>query len=197
MPQTTPPNSSEKPNILREVLFSPAFIAGRENCHDRFTMLRRSERNPIFMAEKPWEESGVNWGSVIRSEVDGKFKFFYGAHFAGAQEGAIEIDNSQQGKNHCVMCYAESEDGLNWTRPALNRHFQDQFPDNNIVFEWASYYNDSNSVIEDMQESDPHTRWTLYQTILFTGTGQLRKKIYNKGHQMSQVLLLILLLPCC
>lgn len=148
-------------NIIRKVLFSPGNIAGRENCYDRFELLRKSERNPIFTAQMPWEESGVNWGSVIRSEVDGKFKFFYGAHFPGAQEGAIEIDNSKQGKNHCVMCYAESDDGLNWQRPALDLHFQNQFPGNNIVFEWASYYNDSNSVIEDMAESDPQRRYKM------------------------------------
>lgn len=160
------PSSSSNPaasgqSILRELLFTPGIIAGRENCYDRFEMLRKSERNPIFTAQQPWEELGVNWGSVIRSEVDGKFKFFYGAHFAGAQAGAIQIDNSEQGKNHCVVCYAESDDGLNWTRPALNLHFQDQFPDNNIVFEWPSYYNDSNSVIEDLAESDPQRRYKM------------------------------------
>ncbi len=161
MSQNTPQASSSKQNILREVLFSPGNIAGRENGYDRFELLRKSERNPIFTAEKPWEESGINWSSVIRSEVDGKFKLFYGAHFPGAQAGAIEIDNSEQGKNHCVVCYAESDDGIAWHRPALNRHFQDQFPDNNIVFKWASYYNDSSSVIEDMAETDPERRYKM------------------------------------
>ena len=161
MSQTTPPTSPAIQNLLREVLFSPGNIAGRENCYDRFEPLRKSELNPIMTAQQPWEESGVNWGSVFRSEVDGKFKFFYGAHFPGAQEGAIVIDNAEQGSNHCVMCYAESDDGLNWKRPALDLHFQDQFPGNNIVFEWASYYNDSNSVIEDMAESDPQRRYKM------------------------------------
>ena len=161
MSQTTPPTSPAIQNLLREVLFSPGNIAGRENCYDRFEPLRKSELNPIMTAQQPWEESGVNWGSVFRSEVDGKFKFFYGAHFPGAQEGAIVIDNAEQGSHHCVMCYAESDDGLNWKRPALDLHFQDQFPGNNIVFEWASYYNDSNSVIEDMAESDPQRRYKM------------------------------------
>jgi len=161
MPQTTPPHSPSNQKLLREVLFSPGNIAGRENCYDRFELLRKSELNPIMTGEAPWEESGVTWGSVIRSEVDGKFKFFYGVAFAGAQKDAIIVDNAEQGSNHCVVCYAESEDGLNWTRPALNRHFQDQFPNNNIVFEWASYYNDSNSVIEDMSEPNLQRRYKM------------------------------------
>ncbi len=147
--------------VLREILFSPGNMAQRTNCYDRFELLRKSEQNPVFTAQMPWEESGIGWGSVIRSELDGKFKFFYGAHFPGAQEGAIEIDNSEQGQNHCVVCYAESDDGITWQRPAMNQFFQDEFPGNNIVLRWDSYYNDSNSVIEDMSDPDPQRRYKM------------------------------------
>ena len=49
-------------------------------------------RNPVFTVQKPWEQAGIHWGSVIRSQVDGKFKFFYGTYFPGAQEGAGEVE---------------------------------------------------------------------------------------------------------
>jgi len=148
--------------VLREVLFSPGNITERTNCYDRLEVLKKPAGNPVLTAQMPWEgNGGVNWGSVLRSTVDGKFRFFYCTEFPGAQEGAVLVDNSMQGKNHCVVCYAESDDGITWRRPAVNRYFQDQFPGNNIVFAWASYYNDSVSVIEDRHERDPQRRYKM------------------------------------
>lgn len=109
----------------------------------------------------PWQKGGVCWGSVIRLQLDGKFKFFYSTDFPGIQESAVLSPNSQQGRNHYVVCYGESDDGLVWRRPALNRYFKEQFPGNNIMLTWASYYNDSPSVIEDLHERDPRRRYKL------------------------------------
>ncbi|MSU24421.1 MAG: hypothetical protein EXS32_11430 [Opitutus sp.] len=147
--------------VLREVLFSPGNITERKNCYDRFEPLKKSAQNPVMTAQMPWEQGGLCWGSVLRSPVDRKFKFFYSTDFPGIQEGAALRDDSRQGKNHCVVCYAESDDGLVWRRPALNRYFQEQFPGNNIILTWASYYNDSPSVIEDLHERDPQRRYKL------------------------------------
>ena len=63
--------------VLREVLFSPGNITERKNTYDRFEPLRKPAQNPVMVAQMPWEKGGVNWGSVLRSPVDGKFKFFY------------------------------------------------------------------------------------------------------------------------
>ena len=69
---------------LREVLFSPGNITEKKNCYDRFELLKKPAQNPVMKAEMPWEgEGGINWGSVIRSPVDGKFKFFYCTDFPG------------------------------------------------------------------------------------------------------------------
>ena len=105
--------------LRRDVLFSPGNLTERRNAYDRFELLKKSDRNPVMTAEMRWEQSGIGWGSVLRSLKDGKFKLFYGTEFAGAQEGAVLVDNSMQGKKHCVVCYAESDDGLAWRRPAV------------------------------------------------------------------------------
>jgi len=147
--------------VLREILFTPGFTAERQNSVDRFNPMQKSAQNPVFTAEMPWEGSGIAWGSVLRSRRDGKFRFFYETEFPGIVEGAVLIDNSLQGKRHCVVCYAESDDGLHWRRPALNLHFADQFPGNNIVLFWPAYFNDSCSVIEDLVERDPARRYKM------------------------------------
>lgn len=158
--EATPPLASAG-TPLREVLFSPGNITERRNGYDRYELLKKSALNPVMAAEMPWESGGIGWGSVIRSRVNGKFQFFYGTEFPGAQEGAVLVDNSMQGKNHCIVCYAESDDGLRWRRPALSGFFQEQFPGNNIVLAWPSYYNDAPSVIEDWQEADPRRRYKM------------------------------------
>jgi len=158
VPPATPAGG---PGLLREILFTPGNTAERRNSNDRFEPMQKSAQNPVFTAEMPWEDGGIAWGSVIRSQLDGKFKFFYGTDFPGNVEGAILIDNSLQGKRQCVVCYAESDDGLHWRRPAQNRFFTDQFPGNNIVLHWPAYYNDACSVIEDRHERDPAQRYKM------------------------------------
>lgn len=150
-----------KPGLLREILFTPGNTAERKNSYDRFEPMQKSPLNPIFTAEKPWEEGGIAWSCVLRSRIDGKFKHFYSTDFAGNVEGAILIDNSLQGKRQCVVCYAESDDGLHWRRPELNLFHADKFPGNNIVLNWPAYYNDAASVIEDLHTSDPASRYKM------------------------------------
>ena len=149
-------------SILREVLFSPGNITERDRCYDRLEPLRKLNINPIFQAEMPWEVSGIHWGSVIRSEVDGKFKFFYSTTYPQDLEGeTVLIDNSEVGSQQHVCCYAESDDGVHWHRPVLNLMLQDTFPDNNIIWHWPGYFNDSLSVIEDMIDPDPRRRYKM------------------------------------
>src|SRR5689334_20951447 len=59
----------------REILFTPGNVAERSKCYDRYQILQKAPQNPAFTAEKPWEVGGIGWGSVLRSRLDGKFKF--------------------------------------------------------------------------------------------------------------------------
>ena len=148
--------------ILREVLFSPANIAAKEGCYDRLEPLRKLDINPVFQSEAEWESSGIHWGSVLKSEVDGKFKFLYSTSYPLAvEQGTVVIDNAEVGSNQHVCCYAESDDGVHWHRPPLNLMFQDIFPDNNIVWQWPGHWNDSLSVIEDTLDPDPGRRYKM------------------------------------
>ena len=156
-----PPPAPPAPGPLREILFTPGNTAERRNSYDRFEPMQKYAQNPVFTAEMPWEDSGIAWGSVLRSRRDGKFRFFYETEFPGQVEGAVAIDNSTQGKKRSVVCYAESADGLHWHRPALNLFFADEFPGNNIVVDWPAYFNDSCSVIEDPVERDPARRFKM------------------------------------
>ena len=149
-------------NVLREILFSPGNIAEKSGCYDRLEPLRKLDINPVMQAETDWEVEGIHWGSVIKSEVDGMFKFFYStAYPLSLEQGKVLIDNSEVGSKQHVCCYAESDDGIHWHRPALNLMLQDTFPDNNIIWQWPGYFNDSLSVIEDTIDPDPERRYKM------------------------------------
>ena len=146
----------------RELLFTPGNLAEREKCYDRINPLRKLDINPIFTATKPWEEKGILWGSVLKSEVDSNYKLFYStAYSQSADEGSVLIDDSLVGSQRCICCYAESNDGIEWHRPALNLISSDKFPDNNIIWEWPGKFNDSLSVIEDTIDSDASRRYKM------------------------------------
>jgi hypothetical protein len=68
--------------------------------------------DPILLPEKPWEEYLISaWATVFEDE--GTFKLYYeGYHSPDAVGKDIQKHVSQ-------VCYAESEDGINWVRPQL------------------------------------------------------------------------------
>lgn len=85
---------------------------------------------PLFIADQPWENGNMQlYGSVIKTPDDGLFKCWY-----SVIHPPFTI----------YMCYAESEDGINWRRP-----IQD-------VFEWKGMK--TNVVFPD----EPHGPAIIY-----------------------------------
>lgn len=88
-------------------LFVDNFLIEKTDLKAEYHKAKKYEGNPVFFAEKPWETETLpcacpKSGGVWYDEENKKFKMWY--------EGGWL-------KN---MCYAESDDGINWTRPKLN-----------------------------------------------------------------------------
>ena len=64
---------------------------------------------PLLVPDKPWEDMGIGAYNTVWREADGRFRMWYDAGMKGGlpQEGARRL------------AYAESEDGLHWTKPEL------------------------------------------------------------------------------
>ena len=73
---------------------------------------------PIMVSDAPYETS-MAWISVMREE--GGYRMWY--------------NSSQRDRRGLRVSYAESDDGLNWQRPALNVLDVEGCSDHNIVFE--------------------------------------------------------------
>ena len=120
--------------------------------------------NPIIREDKPWEMA-IGWTSVLRHPETGKYQLWYQAYAGGRDDR----------KTHkCVVCYAESDDGIRFTKPELTVHnFQTErepyaglYDSTNIVLIGDGGYGDryANSVLCEPREPDESKRYKMLYT---------------------------------
>jgi dienelactone hydrolase len=120
--------------------------------------------NPIIREDKPWEMA-IGWTSVVRHAETGKYQLWYQAYAGGRDER----------KSHkCVVCVAESDDGITFTKPALGVHdfmmTREPMPGlhtkTNIVLVGDGGYGDryANSVLFDPSDDDPSKHYRMLYT---------------------------------
>lgn len=115
--------------------------------------LRRHSDQPRIAQTKPWEVA-IGWTSAYRDPRTGKYQLWYQA-YAGKRAGDKRLE--------CVVCYAESEDGIHFVKPELTIYpFKDE-PRTNIVLIGNGGYGDRycNSVLVDPNEKDPARRYKM------------------------------------
>lgn len=72
-------------------------------------MQRPVDRGAVLAFDRPWEGPFCGYATILHS--GGKYQAFY----RGTGEGVKKDDDARQ-----VVCYAESDDGVRWTKPALD-----------------------------------------------------------------------------
>ena len=137
-----------------------------------------SPGNPVIVPEHPWEHRRIPYGSVLWFPDEAKFKCWY---------LALNIYDSRPGfrgyrKKHHVpvneaacLCYAESKDGLTWTKPRLGLHEFRGSKQNNIVLMSPGSHFDSTSVIYL-----PHDRQWPYRLMTFIGRWPYQEELIRK-----------------
>jgi len=65
---------------------------------------------PMLSVDRPWEDKGIGAYNCVWREDDGRFRLWYDA----AMKGGLPSEGARR------LCYAESEDGIHWTKPDLN-----------------------------------------------------------------------------
>ena len=105
----------------------------------RLTLHRPQPREVAIKFDQPWEGNTSGYPTVMR---DGElFKMIYRGHRMVWDDGKLQMSHSP------VVCYAESRDGINWTKPNLGQFpllgkMTKQVSDplaNNIVWPGSSY----------------------------------------------------------
>lgn len=108
--------------------------------------LTRHAQNPVIPADKQWEKANA-YCSVHRDPQSGKYQLWYQSLAHGTPEATH-------------VCYAESDDGIQWVKPELGIHSYGRLTQTNIVVaaEPGQY---GASVVFDPRDPDPARRYKM------------------------------------
>jgi hypothetical protein len=125
-------------------------VAEVQGLNHKLNRFAKHPGNPIFGPSKPgsWDDFGVNFPNVRYDR--GKFTMDYAGHGGGGEAGKWEHG------------YAESEDGIHWTRPKLGLMEMNGNRDNNLV-PWVPHFLDPKEPESSKRYKgvliSGHTRW--------------------------------------
>lgn len=91
----------------------------------RVGKVRKDPRNPLFGEEKPWEARFDNlYANVVREPDTSLYRCWYSPLIVDEAVRTIaRVERNRKPyramKREMGVCYAESDDGLKWTKPAL------------------------------------------------------------------------------
>jgi hypothetical protein len=114
---------------------------------------KRHSDQALIAQTKPWEVA-IGWTSIYRNPQTGKYQLWHQA-YAGKRAGDKKFE--------CVVCYAESQDGITFTKPDLDLFPFKDAARTNIVLIGTGGYGDRycNSVLVDANEKDPDRRYKM------------------------------------
>ena len=91
-------------------------------------------REIVLKHDAPWEGSGSGYHSVFK---DGdKYRMYYKSWQLTVTDGKVNT-----GEHPLFTCYAESDDGIHWSKPNLELSEFDGSKDNNIVWDGLGRHN--------------------------------------------------------
>ncbi len=117
---------------------------------------KRFAGNPIIKQDKPWE-AAIAWVTVHRNAATGKYQLWYQA-YAGVR--------AKDKRFRCVVCYAESNDGIRFTKPDLGLFPFNDVKNTNIVLIANAGHSDryANAVVFDPLDKNPDRRYKMAYT---------------------------------
>ncbi|HCO22551.1 MAG TPA: hypothetical protein DIT97_05615, partial [Gimesia maris] len=102
----------------RRLFLDAMVVEQSEGLKRVFHAAEKHEQNPVLIADQPWEKTGRYPGPYLYGSVmsdQGKLRMWYRCYTP--QE---------------IFCYAESEDGIHWTKPELGLYQHNGSTANNI-----------------------------------------------------------------
>lgn len=114
----------------------------------RLVLHRPQPREVVMRFDKPWESRSPGYTTIIPDDEEGLFRMYYRATHTPPNFGGKRGTPRRE-----VTCYAESADGINWTRPSLGLIEFEGSKDNNIMWDGVGSHN--LSVVKDTNPGCP------------------------------------------
>ncbi|MCA9209246.1 MAG: hypothetical protein KDA55_12860, partial [Planctomycetales bacterium] len=114
----------------RELVVDDSLIESLDRAQRR--LHHPTPREIAIEHDSAWEGAGSGYHSVIR---DGDiYRMYYRGSALGVENGKLKLGRE-------VYCYAESRDGIQFTKPNLGLHDYDGSKDNNIIWTGVGTHN--------------------------------------------------------
>ncbi|MHC4879992.1 MAG: hypothetical protein ACYTGL_26370 [Planctomycetota bacterium] len=114
----------------------------------RLAMHRPQPRQVSIRFDKPWESFSPGYTTIVHDEEYGLYRMYYRSTLTPPAFGKKRDTPRRE-----VTCYAESKDGIHWTRPSLGLIEFEGSKDNNIVWDGVGSHN--LSVMKDANPDCP------------------------------------------
>ena len=148
------------------LLLDSRIIDKTENAKLGLGTVHKDSRNPLFKEDKPWEMRFDNlYPNILYDKEEKKFKCWYSPFIIDPgtmkvpldQRDSVKYPAKRMGKREMGVCYAVSDDGINWEKPNLGIIEYDGSTKNNLVMREAH----GAGVFKDFHASDPNQRYKM------------------------------------
>ena len=102
----------------------------------RLALHRPQPREVVIRFDQPWEMQSPGYNTIVHDPEQGRYRMYYRSTLTPPSFGKKRDTPRRQ-----VICYAESTDGLNWTKPSLGLVEFKGSKDNNIMWEGVGSHN--------------------------------------------------------
>lgn len=174
------PPSLVGPDPLKQLVLDARVIASTEGLHLVLGQVEKEAANPLFQADRPWENALNNLYPNVLYDADEKlFKLWYKCVLADKPVIEKMMPPATIHDVGWFLLYATSTDGIAWTKPSLGQIGFDGSQANNIVARDTP----NAGVFKDTHDPDPSRR---YKMIYDVGFSQLRVRFSPDGIRWSE-----------
>ena len=148
----------------RYLLLDQRIVERVENATLRVCKAEKDTGNPLFKEDKPWEVRYDNlYANVRRDPSSGLYQCWYSPFIVEEVTGNTPAADRTKttykpGRREMGVCYAESRDGITWTKPELGLVEFEGSKNNNLVARGPH----GAGVYFDPRESDAARRYKMF-----------------------------------
>ncbi len=165
---------------VRQLFLDDVGIDSMEKLERVVHEANRHPANPVLKPDTPWEQVCSVYGTAMYDEDASLFKLWYLTIPRDRGLKPIKLPTHERAPHTTLAAYAESPDGVHWTKPKLNLFPYDGSTENNLL-DIGVYNCEGISVLHDPRDDDPQRRWKAVYWDHGSGDWEVRDgKPYSK-----------------
>ena len=174
---------SQLRNPLKHLLLDSRVVAETSNARLVPGRVAKDARNPLFRADKPWENALNNlYPNLAYDEAEQRFKLWYKCVLVDSNVIAKMMPPRTINNVGWFLCYATSKDGMVWEKPELGLHGFDGSTKNNAVARDVA----NAGVFRDPHDPDPARRYKMIYDIGVRLPDNMRARFSPDGIHWSE-----------